>query len=311
MAVLDAGIVEVFSGPVRIARLEGSEPGQDFGRAIAEAGDVNLDGVPDLAVAAPHGTAPGGPSAGRVTVFAGGSNAPLAESGGDIDGGQFGYALASAPDASAPGGRRLVIGQPSGLVNGLTSPGYVRAWRPGVAGFAWTAAGSSAGDAFGWSVSSGVDLDGDGGFETAAGAPNAHGGRGEVKVLGPAGLVAWSSPGMEDSGQLGFAVSLVPEPPAGGGGRVAGGAPGAAVPHVFPGAPAPATGTGAGLVKLWTGGGASVGEARGIVGGSAMGFALTAAILRSASPAGDPTIVLVVGAPIEAANGIVRLLAVP
>ncbi|HKD99611.1 MAG TPA: integrin alpha, partial [Planctomycetota bacterium] len=48
----------------------GSGSGQ-FGRVVAGAGDVDADGSPDVAIAAPTEDAPGGsmPSVGSVTVF--------------------------------------------------------------------------------------------------------------------------------------------------------------------------------------------------------------------------------------------------
>ncbi len=67
----NAGLVRAFSGSdgTVLLTLDGSNPGDAFGIALASAGDVNADGLPDWIVGASAADPSGLSEAGRATVF--------------------------------------------------------------------------------------------------------------------------------------------------------------------------------------------------------------------------------------------------
>ena len=96
-----AGYATVFSGatglPLPNLSLTGLAAGDQFGRAVAGAGDVNGDGVPDLIVGAPLADPGGLSSAGQVTVFSGATGAALPglTLNGSTPGASFGHSVAT------------------------------------------------------------------------------------------------------------------------------------------------------------------------------------------------------------------------
>ncbi len=85
-----------------------------FGRAVAAVGDVNGDGAPDFAVAAPSNDA-GGVDAGRVYVYFGGAGSDAVVdwtlTGAAASDG-FGTAVAGAGDVNADGFADVIVGAP-------------------------------------------------------------------------------------------------------------------------------------------------------------------------------------------------------
>ena len=92
--------------------LPAAAPGEDFGAALVWAGDLDLDGVSDLAVGAPSysGTSV---QLGRVYVYSGGPT-PQTEPSlfyeGSVAGGQFGRSLAALGDVNADGHGDVGVG---------------------------------------------------------------------------------------------------------------------------------------------------------------------------------------------------------
>ncbi|GJM23382.1 MAG: hypothetical protein DHS20C15_32970 [Planctomycetota bacterium] len=85
----------------------------DFGARVAGVGDLNADGVPDLAVSAPGAELAideGGalPLAGRVLVYSGANGSELLDIAGPAGGARFGLALRAAGDLNGDGTRDLV-----------------------------------------------------------------------------------------------------------------------------------------------------------------------------------------------------------
>lgn len=153
--------------------------GYQTGSSVTGIGDVNGDGTPDVAVAAPSAPAGGLSGAGVVHVVFGDPsrrNVNLADLGGhgfDIVGGtqdeRLGSSLAAAGDVNADGRPDLVIGaQPLGrpgevfVVFGRSSSSTVSASALGSAGFEIHAsAGTATVNPFGSSVAGAGDLNGD------------------------------------------------------------------------------------------------------------------------------------------------------
>ncbi len=160
------------------------EPESFFGAAIAALGDTNGDGFADIAIAQWGASE----QAGRVLVFNGSaqglSETPtvtLQGSNGDAE--AFGASIAGAGDVNGDGFADLVVG--AAAASNHAGRAYV--FLGGAAGIASDAARViepvDAGDgAFGDSVASAGDVNGDGFADVAIAAPRANGGSGRVHV---------------------------------------------------------------------------------------------------------------------------------
>jgi hypothetical protein len=99
--------------------LAGGTPGAQFGLAVGGVGDLDGDGVPDVAVGAPFDDTPAS-SSGSVRAYSGSTGALLFERGGTDFAGFLGYAIAGAGDLDGDGFQDFAVGQPS---NNSTKPG--------------------------------------------------------------------------------------------------------------------------------------------------------------------------------------------
>ena len=179
-------------------RLLGAADGDSAGYAVASAGDVNADGVPDLLVGAPGADPQGRADAGSVYVVFGPAErlprslgsldargfridggAPghrlgaAVSAAGDVDGDGFADVLVGAPnwawgaDDEGPGAAFLVRGGPTIVDVDLGFGGGPRVTRFSTTGER---------DQTGTSVSSTPDMDGDGRAELLIGAPGVDAG---------------------------------------------------------------------------------------------------------------------------------------
>ena len=175
----------VEASPLRTSLvLQGEAPGDAFGNSAASAGDVNGDGRPDIIVGA-YQSGVGGAGAGRVYVFFGGARMhgkPDVIFTGEAAGDGFGSSVASAGDVNGDGYADIVVGA---HMNSAGGAGAGRAYlffggprmdsRPDA-----VFTGEAAGDAFGYSVASAGDVNGDrhpdiivGAFENSSAGPAA------------------------------------------------------------------------------------------------------------------------------------------
>ncbi|MEO8217870.1 MAG: PKD domain-containing protein [Acidobacteriota bacterium] len=132
--------VDVFSGATRLLIRQISDPenapGNRFGFAVVAAGDVNGDGIGDIAVGAPGNNMivplpcilppaecpPKPPSQGRVFLFSGANGSLIRKlvPPQPFDFLELGFALASPGDVSGDGISDLVVGAPTRLANKLS-----------------------------------------------------------------------------------------------------------------------------------------------------------------------------------------------
>ncbi len=178
----DAGSVTIYLSEDNVSMNEtivvnGTHPGDLFGWAVANAGDLDGDGFADLAVGAPLADPNGHADAGNVTIVYGGpgfSGSAGAWINSTNDGEELGYSLAAGGDINRDGMSDLIVGAPFANANGLPSSGrayvfYGGSPLNGVAGK--TFSGEAAGDNFGWSVAGNVSVDGDTSTDMVVGAP--------------------------------------------------------------------------------------------------------------------------------------------
>lgn len=145
--------------------LVGPTASEQFGASLVGLGDVDGDGVPDLAVGSPRH----GGSRGRVSVFSGASGTLLWSAAGNGGGARFGAALASVGDVDGDGASDLAIGAPFASGAG-TAAGRVEL-RSGASGALLLAFDGAPFDLLGTALSAADDADGDGVPDLWVGAP--------------------------------------------------------------------------------------------------------------------------------------------
>jgi len=178
-------------------RIDGADAGDNSGKSVASAGDVNGDGLADVIVGAPFAD-PGlisRSNAGSSYVVYGNASPSdvdlsfLGTSGFRIDGDSrhagdnSGWSVASAGDVNRDGFADVIVGAPyadpssgagagsSYVIYGSASPSDVNLSFAGFNGFRID--GAATGDQSGWSVDSAGDVNGDGLADVIVGAPDA------------------------------------------------------------------------------------------------------------------------------------------
>ncbi|MEW5702233.1 MAG: FG-GAP-like repeat-containing protein [Candidatus Zixiibacteriota bacterium] len=89
----------------------GEAGGDQFGLAVANAGDANGDGIDDVIIGA-QGNDAAGPQAGRAYLYSGSTGALLHILTGEASGGNFGAAVAGTGDVTGDGRADILVGAP-------------------------------------------------------------------------------------------------------------------------------------------------------------------------------------------------------
>ncbi|HEY2955396.1 MAG TPA: FG-GAP-like repeat-containing protein [Candidatus Eisenbacteria bacterium] len=147
-----------------------------FGNSVATAGDVNGDGYDDVVVGAHH-YSNGQAAEGRAYLYLGSPSGPGVAAAWTAEGNQagafFGNTVAAAGDVNGDGFSDVVIGA-SSFDDGQTDEGRVFLYLGSATGLgigpAWAAESNVAGAAFGWSVATAGDVNGDGYSDVIVGA---------------------------------------------------------------------------------------------------------------------------------------------
>ncbi|WP_433367182.1 integrin alpha [Actinoplanes sp. CA-142083] len=184
-------------------------PDDVHGYAMADAGDVNRDGVPDIVVGATGESQLAcldTPRPGRIYVYSGRSGRELLKVGGEADGDQFGAAVGAAGDVDGDGRADLLVGAPchDGPAGADAGKAYVVSGRTGK--ILRTHDGAEAGDALGWGAAGLGDITGDHRADYIVGAKDAGpGDRGLAYVYdGRRGTTRFTLAGNEKSFDFGW-----------------------------------------------------------------------------------------------------------
>jgi hypothetical protein len=166
------GSLRVFSGATgaTIYRFDGVGASAQLGYAIANAGDTNDDGVPDIVAGAPNN--PGASVAGYVDLYSGADGSLLHRFEPNRPGTRFGAAVSSAGDVDRDGHADILIGEPLSFSRGKQS-GRVYIYSGRKHRLLRKIDGDETGDLFGTAVDWTHDVNGDGRPDQIVGARNA------------------------------------------------------------------------------------------------------------------------------------------
>jgi hypothetical protein len=200
-----------------------------FGWAVVGTGDVNGDGVPDVAV--------GAPMQNRVFVFSGQDGSLLHSVNNTAANAPafFGFSLATIGDLDGDGIRELVVGAPAQDVDGRSGQGQTLIFSGAIGDLIHVLDDPVPQDGafFGWALTSAGDLNADGMDDIAVGAPGQTVGsnfsQGQVVVFSGADggvLGTVDDPAPQANASFGEALSLVGDTDGDGTADLAVGAPG-------------------------------------------------------------------------------------
>ena len=182
-------------------------PGDWTGYSIADAGDVNGDGVHDVIVGSREAS-----GRGRADVYSGANGRRLRTFDGAGDGDKFGYAVAGVGDVNGDGRADVAVGAPLNDAGGANA-GSVTLFS-GRTGDVLTTATGGPGDLFGVGLDGVRDVNGDGSPDVVVGARDAGPGlRGQVVVVsGSTGSRIWTHDAGPSGVDLGtFFVAGLPD----------------------------------------------------------------------------------------------------
>ncbi|QNB45138.1 hypothetical protein BR63_01660 [Thermanaerosceptrum fracticalcis] len=211
---INAGSVFVYSGASGslLYRLDGQNPGDAFGYALTTIGDVDGDGIPDLAIGAPLASPSGLYQAGEIYVYSGAAGSLIYKIEGTEFNAGLGFSLKALPDINGDGIPEILAGAPGSSPGGRSEAGSAYIFSSLDGSQLLHFAGPVSGEEVGIAVTPVGDLDNDGQPDLALGAPSAspHNKRfaGKVYLISSrTGQILQVLEGQESWNQFGWSVA--------------------------------------------------------------------------------------------------------
>ena len=161
-------------GSEQLWQLDGSSTSEYLGHAVASAGDLDGDGIPDWLVSSRTSFDPFQPShIDKVQAFSGATYAHLYTLTGNVPDQSFGDCMASLGDLDGDGRDDFIVGAPEEQASNGTWPGVAYVYSGASGTLLHKFEGFSNGDSLGDSVARMDDINGDGIEDILIGAPDA------------------------------------------------------------------------------------------------------------------------------------------
>ena len=171
---LNTGRAMVYSGATGalIWQFNGFQAEDRFGHAVANAGDVNGDGISDFIIGAPDAEPGGVQDAGSVYIYSGATSNLIWQLDGSAPTYAFGSSVAGAGDLNGDGFDDVLIGADEADPGGRNLAGSAFAYSGADGSLIYQFDGYMLRDRFGWSVANAGDVNADGTPDIIIGAPD-------------------------------------------------------------------------------------------------------------------------------------------
>ena len=202
-------VMPALSAQHGLQQFNGGMAGDELGRSVSGAGDVNNDGYDDIIVGA-RGDDTNGAQAGGARVISGADGTDLYTFYGDASGDLFGVSVSGAGDVNNDGYADVIVGAWGDDPNGPES-GAARVFSGVDGAVLYTFTGDSTDDRFGISVSDAGDVNDDGFDDVIIGARRDDDGgsnAGSARVhSGQDGSILYTFFGVAADDEFGYSVS--------------------------------------------------------------------------------------------------------
>jgi len=161
---IQVGSAFVYSGATSalLYRFDGEADFDDFSYDVANAGDVDGDGIPDFLIGSILADPGGRINAGSAFVYSGATGSQLLRLDGQFAGDELGNAVAGAGDVNGDGFDDLIVGAFLADPNGISNAGSVFVYSGATGAILHRFDGAAADDFLGFSVAGVGDIDHDG-----------------------------------------------------------------------------------------------------------------------------------------------------